>query len=311
MTVLLVVDCLLIAMASLMGGWLATRIRLTHRRIQLVLSFVGGVMLGVALLHLLPHALRLIGRAEVTMGIALAGLLFMFVMIRLFDFHQHDIGAQEGHGDGHDHHHDHDRSHVSSGSAGPGKRDAEKRVAASDSSGSHGVQGISWAGFFFGLAVHSIIDGMALAAAITAEWHAAGWLAGASIFLAIGLHKPLDAMAITSLMKARGTSPDRQAVVNVIFSLMCPIGALLLCTGLVWLSGGSAWWLGAALAFAAGAFLCIALGDLLPEVQFHSHDRLALSAMLLAGIGLSVATELLPGHSHAPAPVIDRAVDDE
>ena len=38
-----------------------------------------------------------------------------------------------------------------------------------------------------------------------------------------------------------------------------------------------------ALAFAAGTFLCIALSDLLPELQFHAHDRFTLSAALLAG----------------------------
>jgi len=33
---------------------------------------------------------------------------------------------------------------------------------------------------------------------------------------------------------------------------------------------------GCVLAFSSGTFVCIALSDLLPEVQFHSHDRLKL-----------------------------------
>jgi len=45
----------------------------------------------------------------------------------------------------------------------------------------------------------------------------------------------------------------------------------------------------ASLAFAAGAFLCIALGDLLPEVQFHSHDRLRLTLLFLLGVGIAFA----------------------
>ena len=48
-------------------------------------------------------------------------------------------------------------------------------------------------------------------------------------------------------------------------------------------------WVGYALAFAAGAFLCIALSDLLPEIHFHSHDRGKLIASLLVGIGLAYA----------------------
>ena len=42
-----------------------------------------------------------------------------------------------------------------------------------------------------------------------------------------------------------------------------------------------------ALAFSAGVFLCIALSDLLPELQFHQHDRLKLSAALLLGVALA------------------------
>jgi zinc and cadmium transporter len=44
---------------------------------------------------------------------------------------------------------------------------------------------------------------------------------------------------------------------------------------------------GAALAFSAGAFICIALSDLLPEVHFHSHDRGKLTLAFLLGIALA------------------------
>ncbi|MFB3137829.1 MAG: hypothetical protein ACE10B_01235, partial [Phycisphaerales bacterium] len=53
---LLVMYCGLILAASLIGGWVPLLIRLTHERMELAVSFVSGVMLGVALLHLLPHA---------------------------------------------------------------------------------------------------------------------------------------------------------------------------------------------------------------------------------------------------------------
>ena len=59
--------------------------------------------------------------------------------------------------------------------------------------------------------------------------------------------------------------------------------------------------LGIALAFSAGVFLCISLGDLLPEVHFHSHDRLQLSMMLLLGVLIAMGIEMLPGHRHQPA----------
>ena len=50
------------------------------------------------------------------------------------------------------------------------------------------------------------------------------------------------------------------------------------------------------MAFSAGIFLCISLGDLLPEVHFHSHDRLQLSGMLLLGVLLALLIEV--SHSH-------------
>jgi zinc and cadmium transporter len=58
--------------------------------------------------------------------------------------------------------------------------------------------------------------------------------------------------------------------------------------------------LGCALAFAAGVFLCIALADLLPEVAFHTHDRLQLTVSLLLGIALAWSIGLFePQHSHS------------
>jgi zinc and cadmium transporter len=43
---------------------------------------------------------------------------------------------------------------------------------------------------------------------------------------------------------------------------------------------------GGALAFSAGTFLSIALGDLMPELRFHRHDRWRLSVALLAGVAV-------------------------
>ena len=59
----------------------------------------------------------------------------------------------------------------------------------------------------------------------------------------------------------------------------------------------------AALAFSGGTFLCIALSDLLPELQFHAHDRTKLSVALLAGFLLMLLTALggAPGPRRHPA----------
>src|SRR5262245_31238732 len=53
---LLGIYSVLILMASLAGGWLPQVVKLTHVKLQVATSFVAGLMLGVGILHLLPHA---------------------------------------------------------------------------------------------------------------------------------------------------------------------------------------------------------------------------------------------------------------
>jgi zinc transporter ZupT len=57
-TVLLTYYCLLILLASIGGGMIPVWFRLSHRWMECAVSFVAGVMLGIGLLHMLPHALE-------------------------------------------------------------------------------------------------------------------------------------------------------------------------------------------------------------------------------------------------------------
>ena len=280
---LLIAYCILIAIASALGGSLPVYVRFTHRRIQMILSLVSGVMLGVALLHLLPHSIAVLGDPGFALFICLIGLLFMFFMIRTFHFHQHDTAVDTEHDHARKTLCDHDHGHSVHCEQHDGSMD------------------LSWVGLCFGLAIHTLVDGIALAAAVQIESHAElKYLVGVGVFLAIVLHKPLDALSITSLMAARGWDPFRQMVVNIVFSLMCPLGAILfaISVDLPAVAEYREWILGLALAFSAGIFLCISLGDLLPEVHFHSHDRIPLSAMLLLGVLIAFGIENLPGHQH-------------
>lgn len=247
-----------IVAGSLLGGWLPSRVRLTHDRMQIVLSFVGGLMLGIGLLHLLPHAVAQLGQPHLAFGSAMVGLLVMFFLIRIFQFHQHEV-EDDPHHQGHTHSH------------------------AEGHSSSHRL---SWIGVAVGLSLHTLIDGVALGAAILADskYENSFPLYGVGVFLAILLHKPLDAMSITSLMAAGGWTHSARQWINLAFALMCPIGAIAVLLGIGPANASSSMLLGCALGFSAGVFLCISLGDLLPEVQFHQHDRWKLSAMLLLGV---------------------------
>lgn len=289
---LLFVYCVFVVAASVLGGRLPSLMRMTHVRTQMLMSFVGGLMLGIASLHLLPHSISLISPSAAGMS-TLVGIIGMFLLLRVFHAHAHThcVTEQEppsashsDHGDDeagpvshdHDHSHDHECSHIH----GEGKR-------------------LGWLGMLFGLGLHTLIDGVALAAAVAAETVHGSWLglAGLGTFLAVALHKPLDAFAITSVMKQGGWPISQQNMVNALFAMACPIGALLFYLGTSQFAASDAV-LGYGLALSAGFFICIALADLLPEVAFHDHDRGKLTTALLLGITLAIAIENLPGHSH-------------
>jgi zinc and cadmium transporter len=136
------------------------------------------------------------------------------------------------------------------------------------------------------LAVHSIVGGIALASAIAADFSGRGAIGatGWGVFLATVVHKPADALTIVSLMLRSGVPRRLAHLVNLGFALMIPLGVLLFTLHLGQLTARSAeTWTAIALSFSAGTFLCIALSDLLPELQFHSHDRVPLTLALAAG----------------------------
>ena len=271
---LLTVYCGLVLLASLAGGWLLLIIRPTHRRIQMAISFVAGLMLGIALLHFLPDANEQLHSLDRVAAWMLGGFLAMFFLQRFFHFHHHD--SAEGDPEDCDHgqtapdDHDHDPAH-------------HAHTLADKS-----AQQLSWVGTALGLTFHSLLDGLALAAAVEAGAHNHVRLAGLGVALVVILHKPFDALAISTLMTAGGSSRFSRHLLNGLFALASPLGAVLFYLGASHFAGSDAIFLGGALAFCAGTFLCIASSDLLPELQFHSHDRFKLSLALLAGLAIAV-----------------------
>lgn len=282
---LLVVYCSLIVLASLAGGWIPNWVELTHNRMQTLISGVGGLMLGIAVFHLMPHSLEYTASPSITSRWLMGGLLVMFFLVRAFHFHHHGpadpVALQDS--SGHDHDHDGDTGH--------GHHHGH----------AHTVHHLNWIGVALGLAIHTLIDGIALGASVRAEAGEPVFLSlfGVGTFLAVLLHKPLDAISITSLMAAGGWSNGARNAVNLGFALMCPLGALLFVLGLEQLDQQQHYVIGCALAFAAGVFLCISLGDLLPELELHSHNRIRLSVALLLGTALAWAIEQTHSHDHS------------
>jgi zinc and cadmium transporter len=270
---LLTIYCVLVLLASLAGGWVLLVIRPTHTRLQLATSFVAGLMLGIALLHFLPDAAEQLHSVDRTATWVLGGFLAMFFLQRFFHFHHHDTPEGDPEDcDAHDHEHDQVHEH------------AHHAHTLADKS----AQQLSWVGTALGLSLHSLFDGLALAASVVAGAQGHAKLAGLGVAMVVILHKPFDALAISTLMTASGSSRFSRHLLNWLFSLVSPIGAVLFYFGASHFADSNGVLLGCALAFCTGTFLCIASADLLPELQFHSHDRFKLSIALLLGLSVAV-----------------------
>jgi zinc and cadmium transporter len=305
---LLAIYCVFVLLASLAGGWLPFIIRLTHTRLQVAISLVAGLMLGIALLHFLPDAAEHLGSLDRTVAWMLGGFLAMFFLQRFFHFHHHDLPegdpedccnkevAAEIHEPAHLHDHDHGHDHEHDDHHHDHDDEVEHAHHA-HTLAEKSAQQLSWVGTALGLTLHSLLDGLAMAAAFEATSRGQG-LAGFGTALAVILHKPFDAMAVSTLMTAGGSSRFSRQLLNALFSLATPLGVALFYLGANHIASSNVVFLGCALAFCAGTFLCIASSDLLPELQFHSHDRLKLSVALLLGIGIAVLIGVIEPHDH-------------
>ena len=266
----------LVVLASLAGGFVPYTFRLSHTRLQMLLSFVGGTLIGVGVLHMLPHAILELGSIDLSVIAMLSGLVGMFFLTRIFHVHHHGSVDEHAHDD-----HDH---------ADDPAIDCQL----------HG-RPMSWIALAIGLAFHSLLDGVALASSYHVSSHSGEsvWMLGAGALLAIMLHKPFDSLSLVSVMIAGGVSRRKTMLANLLFSLVCPLGMALFYLGISLSGESSTAVVGWSLGISAGAFLCIALGDILPEVRFHSHDRLALSVCFVAGILISAGLRLVePSHQH-------------
>jgi zinc and cadmium transporter len=292
---LLVIYCTLVGIASLAGGALAASLKLSHRRLQFALSFVGGTMLGVGLFHLLTHAVIIAlesstaaagggmshgilhGALDGVMLALVLGFLAMFLLERFFHFHQHESPEHAGHHDCCD---DGCDAHGGEGKKPHARSDGRR--------GGKKLSELGWVGAAIGLTLHSVLEGVALGASVLAGMahDHGGAIAGLATFFVILMHKPFDGLTVAMLVRAAGRPAGFAHAVNGLFALVVPVGAAILWFGV---SESGAEILPYALAFSAGTFLCIASSDLLPELQFHRHDRIGLSAALIVGLALAGA----------------------
>ncbi len=267
---LILIYCAAIAAVSLIGGYIPLASRINHRSMQFYLSFSAGAMLGAAFFHMLPESAELAGRQ---FGLwAVCGVIGLYIIERFISPHSHDTNGyvlrQQDHAN--PQHSDHEHNHDQRNSAAP-------HIA-------------GWSAVT-GLSIHTFLGGVALGSAVLGSGAASD--VGLAVFLATVFHKPADAFTISTLLIKGGTSRKRALLVQVFFAALIPLGVVCFCLGksLLATSLESAF-TGSVLAFSAGTFLCIALSDLLPEVQFHSHDRMALFLSVIGGCVMMYGTSL-------------------
>lgn len=271
---MLFIYCAAVFLIALMGGWFILALRLNHTRLQIALSAVAGLMLGIGLMNFIPHAIHQNNSPTGTMRWVLCGFLLMFFLQRIFSYHHHHSLESD--------------FSPKLQTSGISKDDQPQHTSTIPHSHAAHQKGISWLGTAVGLSLHSLVDGIVLATAATFTIHPTQSIwTGLGVALAIILHKPFGAAAISTLMISEGCSRSMQQVVNLLFALVTPLAALFFYMGIASIAQTNPVFQGNALAFCAGTFLCIACADLLPELQFHTHDRLKLTLSLL--VGLSVA----------------------
>jgi zinc and cadmium transporter len=269
---------LVVAILSLAGAALPLCRKPSHAQLQIYLSMAAGALLGAALFHLLPESSEHI---HSSFGLpAVLGVAVVFLLQRYLAPHSHeppqspmpegDENHNHGHCEhGHEHRHGHGHDH-----------------------GHHGMVGSGSVVGVLALSIHSFFDGVAIAA--VSAGNAPGF-ATLAVFLSVLIHKPMDGLSVSVLLLNAGVRTRTLWGVQVAYALLVPIGALAFfaTTGAV---ADNSTLVGYTLAFSAGTFLAIALTDLLPEIQFHAHDRHKLSGAMALGLLVMWVTSLI-GHA--------------
>lgn len=246
--------------AVLVASWLAYKVFAKYLHHMVSLSV--GVLLSVALLHLLPEAFETgVGNAHVLFGLMLASLIGFFVLEKialLRHSHHHE-------GDGHHHHKGHDRHEAGRG----------------------GVL------ILIGSSLHNLCDGVLIAAAFLTD-PLLGVLTAASIIIHEVPHKLGDFVVLLNAGLRR-----RRAFALILFTSLCSaVGGII---GYFVLQQAQDW-TPYILVVAASSFLYISVADLMPQMHERVSLSDAVPQLLLVGVGValiySVTTLMHHGHDH-------------
>jgi len=236
------------------------------RWVDRMVSLSAGLLMGTALLHLLPESLHL-GGADVHAVTAtmLGGLIGFFVLER-FSLLRHDHHHEH---DGHDHPHGHDK----------------------ESAGKGGTT------LLIGSTIHALADGVLIAAAFRTDT-----FLGVMTAAAIATHEIPQQIGNFFVLLNSGFTKARALLFNLLTGTGALVGGVVGFFALAEAGG----WLPYVLVVAASNFIYIALSDLIPQLhaQAHSHQHGGQSRaawqqplLMLTGVAIAaLATTFLHGH---------------
>ncbi len=226
------------------GGAISTMGAISHRRLCALISLAAGTLMGVTLFSILPEAAETASWPELILAFGSGYLLFS--LISRYVFHVCPACAA---------------SHF-------------------DEATTHRFGEIA-AAMMIALAVHSTLDGVAVAAG-----HEAGGPLNASLVLAVSVHKLPEGLALGGLLLGAGFRRGQ------VVAWVAAVESTTLLGGVLagWLLPGvTLWWLDLVLAHVGGGFLFLAVHAVFGELMKHG-KRLVLASF---GTGLAVIAVLI------------------
>ncbi len=252
-----------IILACLLGGVLSIcaaaliLFGLPRRWITLTISFSTGLLLAMALLHLLPEALEQGLTPHEAFPILLGGILSFFTLekIALWRHAHHGPAEEDGHaGDNVCENHTHSHHHAPAGHEGT-------------------------LSILIGDGFHNLTDGLLIAAAFLAD-PTLGW----SATLAIIAHEVPQEAGDFAILLAAGWKRSRALFWNIVSSLTAVAGGI----GGYYALDAAQDWIPVIITLAASSFLYVAIADLMPRLK-KEHTSIAWhTVLLIAGIAVVV-----------------------
>ncbi|MEJ7749264.1 MAG: ZIP family metal transporter [Candidatus Limnocylindrales bacterium] len=222
--------------SALVGAWLALR---AVRFVGVIIAVGAGIRIGAAFVDLIPESVEQLGSMDLAMVCTTAGFLAFYAVDKVTSLHVGHETASEL---------DHDTA-------------SHQHI---------GVVGAT------GMAIHSLLDGVVLAAAL-----AAGGGLGLVIAAVVIGHRFSDGIGVVSFMLTSRVAEQR-TYRWVLLVAIAPVAGVLL--GSVITIPDAV--LGALLGFFAGFFLYVGAAELLPEAHRRGRSGLVVAATLGGAVGI-------------------------